>query len=88
MIRISDNKLIIEFSSVNTSPLVKLQSLQTGLIDVLGIIAVAEEAPPMMLQNSLQQIHSLLQEMQFGEFQSGAIDSCLKTNKDLIKSFN
>jgi len=67
MIRVTPTSLVIEIESKNHSPLFVLQQLQQGLIDMLGVCATADEAPKAYVQNSLQNIHLLLSEMNFGE---------------------
>ncbi len=88
MIKITKDSLIIEINTKNQSPLLRLQQIKAGLIDVLGICAVASEAPPIFLTNTLQQIHLLLSEMSFNETQMEAINESISKTPLLRDVFN
>lgn len=87
MVRIAQNKLIIEIATHNQEPLAFLAELQKGLIDLMFIIPFGEsDLPEEHLANGMHNITKLLGEMVFSQEQGDCLNRNL--NKEQIFEIN
>jgi hypothetical protein len=87
MVRIAQNKLIIEIATQNQEPMALLADLQKGIIDLMFIIPFSEESlPEERLGNGMYSITRLLGEMIFSPDQASCLNRNL--NKEQILEIN
>ncbi|MEP7317118.1 MAG: hypothetical protein ABI921_00195 [Panacibacter sp.] len=87
MIRITPTSLIIEIKSGNHTPLERLSDLQSGLIDILAALDITN-APPVLLQNGLRQLHELLSSMMLSGNQLAMINEGILEPSNIKEQFN
>ena len=88
MIRVNGNSLIIEIKCTDgRSPLSTLGEMQSGLVDLMGIIDY-KDAPKDSVAWSLHQLNFLMREMMVSMEQFEIINAKMNDNKIFTTEFN
>lgn len=87
MVRIEENKLVIELDNGTLAPLEHLQYLRRGIINALECVGLAERKSSIE-SNATFYLCALLRDMELDETQSGCINASLSNDKSAMQRFN
>jgi hypothetical protein len=86
MVRILNNKLVIEITCNNETPLEKLTYMQSGLLNLISVIDHAD-APRTEVQDGLAHLKDLLKETLLTPIQSSLLHDKINSDQELQKNF-